>query len=604
MSTSNYTDFNLPRNAYAAFDATSMKQLITNRLKNSGLFPDIDFEGSNISGLVDVLSYSYHVLMFYLNQTSSESMFSQSELLENMNKIVSLVAYKPNGPITATVKFEAYGTNTLPVNAYNIKRYSYINVNGIPYSLNSDIPFNKTSPYEQFISSVGSNNLLHQGIFKEYPAYIAIGELFENVVVNVSYNNTTFLNKFVDYNNLFVYVKDANTQKWSQWEEASNLFLYNNVSKVFEKRFNANNNIEIKFGNNINGKSLQQGDEVQIYYLESDGAYGQIGSNLLSEGKLFNLNSQRLADILADVGNVNGYMTASELLQVILKNTYASIPNKPSETVDEIRTNLPLIFSAQNRLVTSSDYESYILKSFSNTVHDAKVVSNKDYVNEYIAYFYNLGLERPNLDERFLLNQISFNDACDFNNIYLFISPTYGAITNETTPNQIYSSQKELIYNKLTPFKMINHNIVISDPIYISFSLGLPEFNETLTTDIINDSYLKITRETDQLISKDQIKSNVFLVIKNFFDQINNNLGGTLDFNKLSFDIFSTGGIKKIETVRRTTGYSVDKLNFMYWNPFHDTIDIGTINQNKTLKFFQFPFYYKITNLINNIEVV
>lgn len=604
MSTSNYTDFNLPRNAYAAFDATSMKQLITNRLKNSGLFPDIDFEGSNISGLVDVLSYSYHVLMFYLNQTSSESMFSQSELLENMNKIVSLVAYKPNGPITATVKFEAYGTNTLPVNAYNIKRYSYINVNGIPYSLNSDIPFNKTSPYEQFISSVGSNNLLHQGIFKEYPAYIAIGELFENVVVNVSYNNTTFLNKFVDYNNLFVYVKDANTQKWSQWEEASNLFLYNNVSKVFEKRFNANNNIEIKFGNNINGKSLQQGDEVQIYYLESDGAYGQIGSNLLSEGKLFNLNSQRLADILADVGNVNGYMTASELLQVILKNTYASIPNKPSETVDEIRTNLPLIFSAQNRLVTSSDYESYILKSFSNTVHDAKVVSNKDYVNEYIAYFYNLGLERPNLDERFLLNQISFNDACDFNNIYLFISPTYGAITNETTPNQIYSSQKELIYNKLTPFKMINHNIVISDPIYISFSLGLPEFNETLTTDIINDSYLKITRETDQLISKDQIKSNVFLVIKNFFDQINNNLGGTLDFNKLSFDIFSTGGIKKIETVRRSTGYSVDKLNFMYWNPFHDTIDIGTINQNKTLKFFQFPFYYKITNLINNIEVV
>jgi hypothetical protein len=604
MSTSNYTDFNLPRNAYAAFDATSMKQLITNRLKNSGLFPDIDYEGSNISGLVDVLSYSYHVLMFYLNQTSSDTLFSQSELLENMNKIVSLVSYKPNGPITASVKFDAYGTATLPVNAYNIKRYSYINVNGISYSLNSDIPFNKTSPYEQYISSVGSNNLLHQGAFREYPSYIAIGELFENVIVNINYNNTTFLNKFVDYNNIFVYVKDVNTQKWSQWDEASNIFLYNNISKVFEKRFNANNNIEIKFGNNINGKALQQGDEVQIYYLESDGSYGQIGSNLLSEGKLFNFNSQRLADILTDIGNPNGYMNANELLQVVLKNSFASIPNKPSETVDEIRTNLPAIFSAQNRLVTSSDYESFILKNFSNTIHDAKVVSNKDYVNEYIAYFYNLGLERPNLDERFLLNQISFNDSCDFNNIYLFISPTYGAISNETTPNQIYSSQKELIYNKLTPFKMINHNIVISDPIYIAFSLGLPSFNETLTTDIVNDTYLKITRQSDQLISKDQIKSNVFLIIKNFFDQNNNNLGGLLDFNKLSFDILNTGGIKKIETVRRSTEYSVDKLNFMYWNPFHDAVDIGTINQNLALKYFQFPFYYKITNLINNIEVV
>jgi hypothetical protein len=470
--------------------------------------------------------------------------------------------------------------------------------------LNTDVPFNKTSPYEQFISSVGANNLLHQGVFREYPSYTAMGELFENVVVNVNYNNTTFLNKFVDYNNIFVYVRDVNTQKWSQWEEASNLFLYNNISKVFEKRFNANNNIEIKFGNNINGKSLQQGDEVQIFYLESDGAYGQIGSNLLAEGKLFNYNSQRLADILNDVGNPNGYMAADELLQVILKNTYSSIPNKESETVDEIRNNLPSIFSAQNRLVTTLDYESFILKSFSNTVHDAKVVSNKNYVSEYIAYFYDLGLERPNLDERFLLNQISFNDACDFNNIYLFISPTYGAINNETTPNQIYSSQKELIYNKLIPLKMINHNIVISDPIYIAFSLGLPNFNETLTTDIINDSYLRITRETDQLISKDKIKSNVFSVIKDFFAQNNNKLGETLDFNKLSFDIFNTGGIKKIETVRRTTNYAVDKLNFMYWNPFHDMVDIGSINQNKTLKFFQFPFYYKVSDLINNIEVV
>jgi hypothetical protein len=604
MSTSNYTDFNLPRNAYAAFDATSMKQLITNRLKNSGLFPDIDFEGSNISGLVDVLSYSYHVLMFYLNQTASDTLFSQSELLENMNKIVSLVSYKPNGPITASIKFDAYGTSTLPINAYNIKRYSYINVNGISYSLNCDIPFNKTSSYEQYISSVGANNLLYQGNFKEYTPHIAIGELFENVVVNVNYNNTTFLNKFVDYNNIFVYVKDVNTQKWSQWDEVSNLFLYNNVSKVFEKRFNANSNIEIKFGNNINGKSLQQGDEVQIYYLESDGSYGQIGSNLLSEGKLFNFNSQRLSDILDDIGNANGYMTANELLQVTLKNTFASIPNKPSETVDEIRNNLPSIFSAQNRLVTSSDYESFILKSFSNTINDVKVVSNKDYISEYIAYFYDLGLERPNLDERFLMNQISFNDACDFNNIYIFVTPTYGAITNETTPNQLYSSQKELINNKLAPLKMINHNIVISDPIYIAFSLGLPDSNETLSTDIVNDTYLRITRQSDQLISKEQIKSNVFSVIKDFFDQTNNSLGATLDFNKLSFDILNTGGIKKIETVRRTTNYSIDKLNFMYWNPFYEAIDISTINQNRTLKFFQFPFYYKITNLINNIEVI
>ena len=67
MSTSSYTEFNLPRNAYAAFDALSIKQLIINRIKQSGLFDDIDYEGSNINGLVDVIAYTYHVLLFYLN---------------------------------------------------------------------------------------------------------------------------------------------------------------------------------------------------------------------------------------------------------------------------------------------------------------------------------------------------------------------------------------------------------------------------------------------------------------------------------------------------------------------------------------------------------
>lgn len=74
MAQNNFTEFKLPKNAYTAFDATSMKQLMINRLKESNLFTDVDFEGSNISGLVDVIAYTYHVLLFYLNQTASETL--------------------------------------------------------------------------------------------------------------------------------------------------------------------------------------------------------------------------------------------------------------------------------------------------------------------------------------------------------------------------------------------------------------------------------------------------------------------------------------------------------------------------------------------------
>ena len=604
MSTSNFTEFNLQRNAYAAFDATSMKQLITNRLRESNLFPDISFESSNISGLVDVLSYSYHVLLFYLNQTASDSMFSQSELLENMNRIVSLISYKPNGPSTAAMNFSVTSTDQLAIKNYNIKRYSYISIRGIPYSFNRDIQFNKTISGVQKIESIGANNLLYQGVFREYPTYFAIGEEFEIVTINVKFDSTTFLNKFVDYNNIFVYVRNANTQLWDEWSEIGNLYLADNSAKVFEKRYNANNNIEIKFGNNINGKSLNENDEVQVFYLESDGSLGVIGAGMLSEAKLYNYSSTKLSDILTNLGDINGYMTAQELFQLNLSNEYDSIPNRDAETVDEIRKTSPLLYSSQNRAVTVNDYEAFVTKTFSNIIQSVKVVSNKDYTKEYLNYFYDLGLERPNLDQRLLFNQISFNDSCDFNNIYIFTVPRYGAISNETTPNQLYFSQKQAIVDKLEPIKMITNNIVICDPTYMAFSIGLLDFGETLTPDIRKSTIIRVTRKTDVVISKEQIKSNIFDIIKTFFSQENNELGATLDFNKLSFDLLNVDGVKKIETVRSDTGYTVNKLNFIYWNPYYEEVDINSISQNLTLNFFKFPYYYELTNLINSIEVL
>ena len=78
------TDFSLTTDSYAAFDALSLKDLIKDRLNDTSLFTGQNYEGSNISSVIDIISYSYHVLLFYLNQTATESMFSEAELYENM----------------------------------------------------------------------------------------------------------------------------------------------------------------------------------------------------------------------------------------------------------------------------------------------------------------------------------------------------------------------------------------------------------------------------------------------------------------------------------------------------------------------------------------
>lgn len=203
MAISNFTEFNLPRNAYAAFDAVSMKQLIINRLKTSEKFQDIDFEGSNISALVDVVAYMYHVMMFYLNQTSAEASFSQAELFENINKIVSLIGYKPHGYHTPSVTLSEFNVESqIPAGSYLLPRFTSINVDGSTYVFTEDVFFEKTGSSRENIDSVINNNILYQGNVKEYPTITALGEPFELKVITIQdlINNTTI----IDNNNIFV----------------------------------------------------------------------------------------------------------------------------------------------------------------------------------------------------------------------------------------------------------------------------------------------------------------------------------------------------------------------------------------------------------------
>ena len=66
MSSEEFTEYNLPADAYATFDATSIRDLLINKLISDDVYTDQIFEGSNISSLIDVLSYTYHLLLFYL----------------------------------------------------------------------------------------------------------------------------------------------------------------------------------------------------------------------------------------------------------------------------------------------------------------------------------------------------------------------------------------------------------------------------------------------------------------------------------------------------------------------------------------------------------
>ena len=165
----NNTNFVIPADGYLAFDALTMQQFIKDRLNDNKVFTDQNYSGSYISTQNEIVAYMFHVLMYYLNRSSTESMFTEAQIYENMNRIVKLLDYSPIGRQTPSTTFGLSGTDAIAAGLYTIPRYTYVTNGSINYSINDDITISKlTSDAETFDSAV-SEKLLYQGLYAEYP---------------------------------------------------------------------------------------------------------------------------------------------------------------------------------------------------------------------------------------------------------------------------------------------------------------------------------------------------------------------------------------------------------------------------------------------------
>lgn len=602
MATSN--DLNINQNEYIAFEATSLKQLIKDRLNAGGQFTDQNYEGSNISSVLDIVAYTFHTLMFYLNRTSTESMFSEAQIYENMNRIVKALDYKPIGYQTATLTFEVSAPSLTDGPTYTIPRYSYFRINSIPYCFNTDVTFTKTTSGLEVLENVGNQYLLYQGTFIEYPIQTAIGE--DNEVVFM----TPGSNIIIDHFNVHVYVKDVNTNVWTQWEQSPSLFLETGIATKYELRLNERKQYEIKFGNNISGKRLNTGDSIAIYYLQSKGADGEIGvgregvDGVLTGKKATLYQSVQYNEILPDLLVVGTQLISQDNLSKLqFNNSNASTKFSEPETVDAIRTNAPSLFRSQYRLVTANDYISFIRSNFANIIIDVNVINNAEYLAGHVKYLYDIGLKYPNEDTRVFFNQVNFADACNFNNLYIYAVPRSEITYNQTTLNYVTPAQKQLILNSIRNQKTLLAEPIIMDPVYIAASIAITKLDESASIDDINNSVLTINLDAGAKLDEVFIVDNIRSILATYFDPKNVVLGQTVDISSLNNQILSIKGVKSVFTSRIDTSHSTEGISLLLWNPAYPTADINTYTQNTILDNFKFLFLFDIEDIMQRVVI-
>lgn len=602
MSDNQNLDYNLPQNAYANFDAVSLRDFIIQRLNTNAIFTDQNYEGSNLAAFNDIIAYSYHVLLFYLNQTASESLFSQASIYENMNRIVKLIGYKPTGKQTSLVPMSCEASAALAPGSYLLRKYNYFLIDNIQYTLLDDFAFEKVSSGVETIDSIEQNMILSQGTVGEYPLYSAESVNFETFPIVVDNFVDTKDTRFISHGSISVYVKESDSDVWFEYSEVDSLYLSPGTSKTYELRLNENGNYEVKFGNDTFGRKLKIGDQVAVYYILSNGDRGIISKNAINGNKIFNFASNQFDEIYSQTSTT----TNTELISIsnsgslTFTNTSNSTTIQSAETVDEIRNNAPFLISAQLRLVTENDYEVFLKKTIPNIINSVKVVNNESYINEYINYFYRICVD-PNKVNRVILNQVNFADSCDFNNVNVFCVPRFTIPTDASYPDFISESFKNLIIDLTKEKKMISNEVVPRDPVYVAFDLGFDNGNASKSS--YDDSKLVIVRETKNKINKETLKKRVKDIIVAFFDSSNNGLGKKLDITSLTTSILSLEGVKSIRTQNTKSNSTFNGISFISWNPLYENVDEEFINQTTTLPFFKFPYFYRPNALINKIEI-
>jgi hypothetical protein len=593
--TTNYNTYEIPKDGYAAFDATSLRQLIISRLNEQGTFTDQNYVGSNLAAIIDIIAYAYNTLIFYLNKTSTESLFTEAQLYENVNRIVKLIDYSPIGYQTSTLSFTCSATN-LTRGLYTIPRYTYGFVNNISFSFNEDIVFSKeTDNTTESLTEFSEQKLLYQGSYQEYPTYTAAGDDNETIILNVN-------NSIVDHFNIDVYVKSVNTNKWEQYTKTTNLFLENSFAKKYEIRLNSNLRYEIKFGNDINGLKLQTGDQVAIYYLESSGDQGVVGPNALNSGSFFiRYSTIRYNEIINDIIlNNNTFLTNNGLAKLQFLNSNNSTPLKEPDTIDDIRNFAPANYRSQNRLVTTKDFETFIETNFANLVLDVKCVNNWDYISGYLKYFYDIGISEPGKANRILFNQYQYADACNFNNIYLLVIPRSATFNLD----YLLPAQKQLINTSLQNNKMATVEPVFIDPVYKAVTIGITndlalldpaQEGEVCRIEITKDP---LSRRDNQAIINDV--TNIFI---NYFAE-QNLFGKPIDVRFLTQEVLGIDGVQNFHTVRTdNTSVRVEGLSLFVWNIDYPENDRTSTTTNIPLKYFEYAYFQDLERLATKVVI-
>ena len=422
-------------------DFDSYRANLVNYLKNQEIFKDYNFDGSNISVLLDLLSYNTTLNAFYLNMVGSEMFLDTSQLRESAVSHAKELNYTPRSrsSAVATVNIVANPGDSSPLIV--IPKYFRFTstINGVPYIFTTDEAITVSAANNYNVSNV---NLYEGRVTSEY-----FLKSTPDTRYIISSANT-------DSSSIEVAVYDnPSSSTATVFSKATTLYGLSANSTAFFVQGYGSDQYEVTFGNGVTGRTTNINNLIKVTYRDTNGADGNRGYTFTA------------VDNLTNNSGTNFQPTA-----ILSDPTSPSAGGSERETTDSIKFNAPRFYATQDRAVTKQDYISLIKANFPTVqavaVYGGEEVTPPDYGSVYISVKPFNSTITPTVLKNSIISYLSTRTVLSITP--KVIDPDYFYIKVDTT----------VFYNpSITPFTINEITGLVRNAISTFSAINLSSFN-------------------------------------------------------------------------------------------------------------------------------
>lgn len=349
-------------------DFDSIKTNIKTYLESQSEFSDYRFDGAAMNVLVDALAYATHYNALIANMSISEAFLDSAQIRKNVVARVKDLNYFPKQISSAIASLTLTITPTVdpgvPIPIPKGSRFTT--------SINSESFTFVTTDDVQMVDDVTAgtyvaNFAITQGVYRSQK-FIKTNDPTQRFVLSQENVDATEAYFSVD-----VKPTDASSTS-TNYTRATSLIGVDDTSEIYYIQESETGTVEIYFGDDVLGKALVNDNAVIVTYIASR---GKAANN---------------ASVFTLVDNIGSYSKT----EFTISNVTEASGGADEETIESIRYNAPLVNSAQDRAVTTKDYEA-LLRNRYPAIESLNVWGGEDnvppqYGKVYIAVKPNYGL--------------------------------------------------------------------------------------------------------------------------------------------------------------------------------------------------------------------